>query len=190
MKIFVFAALFLAITSAAQAKIYKWVDENGTTHFTDKVYTEKAKEVNIQGTGINVQKPEGESSQEQVQDSQEKSTGKAIETDRLAPKVKAKHEEKVITEADYRITSGVGKLGADAISISGRINSGPACENMVVTATARNDNGLSATITQQVRKINSYGSTTFSGSAKVSGSGDDYGFWKVDTVTIRCNDFH
>ena len=102
---------------------------------------------------------------------------------------KKKIEEiKTITEADYRISSGVGKLGADIISISGRISSGPRCKDMTVTATATNDNGLSGTITDNVSKTNSYGSTIFEGNAKVSGSAEDYGFWNVETVTVRCND--
>ena len=96
--------------------------------------------------------------------------------------------EKDITEADYRISSSVGKLGADIMSISGRISSGPRCKDMSVTATATNDNGLKATITDNVSKTNSFGSTTFEGNAKVSGSAEDYGFWKVDSVIVRCSD--
>jgi hypothetical protein len=59
---------------------------------------------------------------------------------------------------------------------------------MSVTATATNDNGLKATITDNVNKTNSFGSTTYEGNAKVSGSAEDYGFWKVDSVIVRCND--
>jgi hypothetical protein len=53
---------------------------------------------------------------------------------------------------------------------------------MTVTAIAINDNGLSGTITDNVSKTNSYGSTIFEGNAKVSGSAEDYGFWKVEKV--------
>ena len=188
MKIIVLAALFLVITIMADAKIYKWVDENGTTHFTDKVYTDKAKEVIIQGTGINIQKTEQEAKKSQAHSSQGEVVEKSIKTDLSEAKVKVKNEEKVITEADYRITSSVGKLGGDVISISGRVGSGPVCKNMLVTASAHNDNGLSATITQQTSKSTSHGSTIFEGVSKVNGSGEDYGFWKVEAVTVRCND--
>ena len=66
--------------------------------------------------------------------------------------------------------SSVGKLGADIMSISGRISSGPRCKDMSVTATVTNDNGLKATISDNVSKTNSFGSTIFEGNAKVSGS--------------------
>ena len=75
----------------------------------------------------------------------------------------------VITEEDYRIYSSVGKLGADIMSASGRISSGPRCKDMSVTATATNDNGLKATISDNVSKTNSFGSTIFEDNAKVSG---------------------
>lgn len=96
--------------------------------------------------------------------------------------------EKDITEADYRISSSVGKLGADIMSISGRISSGPRCKDMSVTAMATNENGLKAMINDNISKTNSFGSTIFEGNAKVSGSAADYGFWNVDSVIIRCND--
>lgn len=188
MKQFTLTAIFLVFTFTAHAEIYKWVDENGTIHFTDKVYTEKAREVKIQSTGINVQNTEGETGQEAVQNPQEGATGKAIKTAAPVVRVQAKDEERKISEADYKISSSVGKLGGDVISISGRISSGPVCKNMVVTATARNENGLSAMITQQISKSTSYGSTIYEGVAKVSGSAEDYSFWKVDTVTVRCHD--
>ena len=46
--------LFFLVATLANAKIYKWVDENGSTHFSDKPYSSKAREVQIKGTGITV----------------------------------------------------------------------------------------------------------------------------------------
>lgn len=191
MKKFFILFVFLLFTTAADSKIYKWVDENGSVHFSDKPYSKEAKEINVQGTGISVEKTE-----EQLQAEKERVTEQTRQKQDRNKTSKAKtskaksssDEEKVITEADYRITSGVGKLGADIISISGRISSGPRCKDMTVTATATNENGLSGSIIDNVSKTNSFGSTTFEGNAKVSGSSEDYGFWEVDSVTIRCND--
>ncbi len=59
---------------------------------------------------------------------------------------------------------------------------------MTVTATAKSDKGQSATIKDQIRKPNSFGSTIFEGTTKVSGSGDDFSTWKVDSVKITCSD--
>ena len=191
MKKLLFISVLVLLSTTANAKIYKWVDENGSIHFSDKPYSQDAKEVNVQGTGISVQKSEAvlkaekdreEKRQKEMLRQKEKTKTK------LEPAKDKSEVEKVITEADYRISSSVGKLGADIMSISGRISSGPRCKDMSVTSTATNDNGLKATITDNVSKTNSFGSTTFEGNAKVSGSAEDYGFWKVDSVIVRCND--
>jgi len=191
MKRLLSLAVLVLLATAVNAKIYKWIDENGSVHFSDKPYSQDAKEVKVQGTGISVQKSEAilkyEKAREEERQEEMLRHKEATKTGADATKDKAGSKE-VITEADYRISSGVGKLGADIISISGRISSGPRCNDMTVTAIAINDNGLRGTITDNVSKTNSYGSTIFEGNAKVSGSAEDYGFWKVDKVTIRCND--
>lgn len=190
MKKLALTALFLAITFTAHAEIYKWVDESGSIHFSDKPYSEEAKEFHFKGTGISLDQPEAENKQEQqAEEPQAKQQQKpVVKAKAPAEKVEAKDQEKNITEADYKITSGVGKLGGDVISISGRIGSGPVCKSMTITATAHNDNNLSATVTTHAEKSSSHGSTVFQGVAKVSGSADDRGFWNVDTVKVRCND--
>ena len=191
MKRLLSLAALVLLATAVHSKTYKWVDENGSIHFSDKPYSQDAKEVQVQGTGISVQKSESvlkaEKAREEERQEEMRRHKEATKTKADATKDKS-DSKKVITEADYRISSGVGKLGSDIISISGRISSGPRCNDMTVTAIAINDNGLSGTITDNVSKTNSYGSTIFEGNAKVSGSAEDYGFWKVDKVTIRCND--
>ena len=191
MKKLLFISILVLLSTTANAKIYKWVDENGSVHFSDKPYSQDAKEVNIQGTGISVQKSEAVLKAEKDREEKRKKEmlrKKETTKTKLEPAKDKSEVEKVITEADYRISSSVGKLGADIMSISGRISSGPRCKDMSVTSTATNDNGLKATITDNVSKTNSFGSTTFEGNAKVSGSAEDYGFWKVDSVIVRCND--
>jgi hypothetical protein len=186
MKILTIFAAFLLLTTASHSKIYKWIDENGSVHFSDTPYSQDAKEVNIQGSGITVHKTEKQIKAEKArEDNQQKKATQQKDVTKAKPKPET---EKTISEDDYRISSSVGKLGADIISISGRISSGPRCKDMSVTATATNDNGLKATVTDNVSKTKSFGSTIFEGNAKVSGSAEDYGFWKVDSVTIRCND--
>jgi hypothetical protein len=191
MKKLLFISILVLLSTIANANIYKWVDENGSVHFSDKPYSQDAKEVNIQGTGISVQKSEAVLKAEKDREEKRKKEmlrKKETTKTKLEPAKDKSEVEKVITEADYRISSSVGKLGADIMSISGRISSGPRCKDMSVTSTATNDNGLKATITDNVSKTNSFGSTTFEGNAKVSGSAEDYGFWKVDSVIVRCND--
>jgi hypothetical protein len=190
MKYILLLIVLIASTTAAEAKIYKWVDENGSVHFSDRPYSREAKEIQVRDTVHAVKKTESDSEKEVDSDTvkQQSAQEKNINPQKPTSPEKTKVEKKVITEEDYRITSSVGKLGADIMSISGRISSGPKCKNMSVTATARNDNGLSATVTDNISKPNSFGSTIFNGNAKVSGSEEDYGFWKVDSVVVRCND--
>ncbi len=182
MKQLILIVLLVLLTTAAQAKIYRWVDANGTIHFSDRAYTSEAKEVKIRGSNLTVNNP---TEIVTPQDNQPNNTFKPTGSKQ---KAKEQKKEKVITEADYKVSPSVGKLGNDIISISGRISSGPRCKSMTVTATARNENGLSATITNLTSKSNSYGSTTFEGITKVAGSGEDRGSWDVESVTVRCND--
>ena len=188
MKPLTLLILFILLATSSYATVYKWVDENGSVHFSDKPYSKDAKEIKIQGTGITFEKTEERIKQEQLEKEKKKQQEQTRKP--LAPPRQdtPEQQENIITEADYRIKANVAKLGADIIRISGRISSGPRCKDMIITATAINDNGLSATITAQAKKSNSHGSVTFSENAKVSGSADDFGFWNVDTVTIRCND--
>jgi hypothetical protein len=192
-------AIILAIfVSAAQAKIYRWVDKNGTVHFSDKPYSEEAEEIIVVETGIDLEEaPDAEEAKQPeateppAEKSQSTSKQPSANQADMTTKAAVKEEpveDNIITEADYKITTTIGKLGADLISISGRIGSGPKCYNLTVNVTASNDNGLTATIKDQVRKSSSFGSVTYKGTAKAVGSGEDPGFWRVDSVTVRCND--
>jgi len=194
MKITALAFFLILFTLIAQAKIYRWTDNNGTVHFSDKPYSENAQEIKINETGIELDeasdddKPEQPAATAPVADKPFQKPADKGRTAKSSPVKPEQPEDKPITEADYKITTTIGKLGADLISISGRIGSGPECNDMSVTATATNDNGLTAKIKDQVRKSSSFGSVTFKGTAKAVGSAEDRGFWKVDSVTIRCND--
>ena len=197
MRTIALAILLVIFASAAQAKIYRWVDKNGRVHFSDKPYSEKAEEIIILETGIKLVETPDDEGEEQPTIPEPKTEGSetklnqppANNADRTKKTVKQEpDEDQIITEADYKITTTIGKLGADLISISGRISSGPKCYDLTVVVTATNNNGLTATIKDQVRKSNSFGSVTYKGTTKASGSGEDRGFWKVDSVTVRCND--
>ena len=188
------AVLFVLFTSSAQAKIYRWVDKNGSVHFSDKPYSEDAQEIKINETGIELDEASVDEEQEQpattnpVAEKSIQQPASKDNTTRKDPVKEEQPEDQTITEADYKISTTIGKLGADLISISGRIGSGPKCYDMSVIATATNDSGLTAKIKDQVRKSSSFGSVTFKGTAKATGSAEDRGFWKVDSVEIRCND--
>jgi len=194
MRMTALAVLLVLFASTAQAKIYRWVDKNGTVHFSDKPYSEDAQEIKINETGIELDEASVDEEQEQpvttnsVEEKSLQQPASKDNTTRKEPVKEEQPEDQIITEADYKISTTIGKLGADLISISGRIGSGPKCYDMSVIATATNDSGLTARIKDQVRKSSSFGSVTFKGTAKATGSAEDRGFWKVDSVTVRCND--
>jgi hypothetical protein len=166
-------SVLLATAGNVDARIYRWVDENGSVHFSDTPRSPEAEVVELRPTGISAEGfPEQKSESEPVA--------------RPEP-TKAKQGKAPQKINPYRATASVGKLGADAISIRGRIE-GPSCDDLLVTATARNGNDLSATISDRVSKSNSFGSTIFEGTDSVSGSADDYGFWKIDTIKVECLD--
>ena len=187
--------MLVLFVATAQAKIYRWVDKNGSVHFSDKPYAENAQEIEINETGIEMDEtPDDEGQKQPV------TTPPFPEKPRPAVKKTAINKDaadkqeaagdKIITEADYKVTTTIGILGEDIVSISGRIGSGPECNDLSVTATAINDNGLSAKIRDQVKKSRSFGSVTYKGTAKAAGKRDEdvSGFWKIDSVEIRCND--
>lgn len=149
MKNLIYKALFGALLCLfflapdLEAKIYKWVDDKETVHFSDKPQSGDAKEIKVKSTGISVTGNKEETDSTQAQNVPETPPKN---TKNKTPDPDIYQKPKQITEADYRISSNVGKMGADAIRISGRITSGPRCENLAVEATAQTDTGLSATI--------------------------------------------
>ena len=197
MKRTALAILLAMFATTAQAKIYRWVDQNGSVHFSDKPSAENAREIEIRETGIELEKPADAGAQAQPETPplapenpggaatpSTTDSGKAVEAEPA--------DGQVITEADYQITTSITTLGEDLVSISGRVGSGPKCYDLEVVATAVNDNGLSVRIRDRVRKSGSFGSVTFKGTAKATGEAtgeaDNPGAWQVDGVEVRCND--
>ncbi len=180
MKILIYAILFLAIATTVHAQFFKWVDENGTTHFSDKPHSVNAKAITVKTNGVTYHAPPNQR--------QRVSTRTVTKTTSYAKKVKAPKQRKVISAADYKISGSAGKLGNDVMHVSGRVGKGPVCKDMVIRATARNENGLSASVTERTHLSSSGGSTTFSGEQKVYGSAEDRSFWELASVTVSCND--
>ena len=50
MRIFLLITTFLVFTSSALAGVYKWVDENGEVHFSDKPMSAKAERFEVSST--------------------------------------------------------------------------------------------------------------------------------------------
>lgn len=94
----------------------------------------------------------------------------------------------IIPTSEYSVSTTVRKLGQDYIGISGRIGNGPTCENMQVTALARNESGMKARVVVFTKLSNSSGSTLFEGKKQVKGSNADNSSWSVGKIVIRCFD--
>jgi len=193
MRTTVLAIMLVLFIATAQAKIYRWVDKNGSVHFSDKPSAENAQEIEINETGIEIDEGPAAEGQEQPV-----TPSPSLDSPRNAEELPAINEEttvkkevveeKPVSAGDYKITTAISTLGDDLVSVSGRIGSGPKCYDMSVVATAINENGLTAKIRDQVRKSSSFGSVTFKGTARATGDAEDSGFWKIDSVTISCND--
>jgi hypothetical protein len=179
-KKLVYAMLFLAIATTAHAQFYKWTDENGTTHFSDKPHSNKAKAITVKPNGVTYHAPSNQ--RQRVQ------TRTVTKTTSYTKKAKAPKQRKIISADDYKISTSVGKLGSDVMHVSGRVGKGPVCKDMEIRATARNENGLSASVSERTHLSTSGGSTTFEGSQKVYGSAEDRSFWDVTSVTVTCYD--
>ena len=65
MRTIALAVLLVLFASTAQAKIYRWVDKNGSVHFSDKPYSEDAQEIKINETGIELDEASVDEEQEQ-----------------------------------------------------------------------------------------------------------------------------
>lgn len=180
-KIIIYAVLLLTISTTIQAKLYRWVDENGTTHFSDQPRSEKAQEIYVEPHDVTYHGPLNNKQQTQT---------KSVTTKTIyINKTQKSPQKKIITEDDYRISNTtVGKLGNNVMFLSGRVGDGPVCKNMQINAHAKNENGLSFSITENTRLSSSGGSTTFDGKKKVYGSAEDRGFWDVSNVSVRCLD--
>ena len=67
----------LAFSQPAQAKMYKWVDENGVTHYGDSIpaqYQEKSKEISNRGIVINKGQTPEERKAKEDEEAQQKET--------------------------------------------------------------------------------------------------------------------
>jgi hypothetical protein len=181
MKHLILAVLFLTITTTAHAQVYKWVDENGTTHFSDKPHSGKASEIDVPLNGVTYRGPLNQRQNDQARTI-------TTTTTTYTKKLQAPAQQKIITADDYKITTSVGKLGNDVMSVSGRVGNGPTCKDMRISAYARNENGLSARVSVKTKLSSSSGSTIFQGSKKVNGSAADRSFWKVESVSVHCYD--
>ena len=111
MRTTAFAILLVFFVSAAQAKIYRWVDKNGSVHFSDKPYSDEAEEINIVETGIELDEASDAERVEQPAPTEpptEKSQAKRKQpsadqagTSTQAAAKKEAVEDQTITEADY-----------------------------------------------------------------------------------------
>ncbi len=179
--------LSVCFITVSYGGIYKWVDENGTTHYSDKPTSKQAQKIEIQDKTISYRPSPGEilSARSEKSDLEIKYKNSL---QRQRERAQRKSIPKTITADDYKITTSVSKAADDYMYVSARVGKGPVCKDMLITAFAQNENGLSARAQGRTQLSTSHGSTMFSEKVLVHGSGNNRGAWKVKTVTVSCYD--
>ena len=82
-----FLFLFLTLPVIASAEIYKWTDENGRVHFSDKPVNKSAKEVQLQQQNISTSSENSQMESTPLTDEQRRANqsrlGNSLEVDRI-----------------------------------------------------------------------------------------------------------
>ena len=127
---------------------YKWVDENGSLHFSDRPMSADAQQVQI--SQINTYDYPQTRSDSLAQTS--RSRQQAAPAVRSAQPV-TRHP---ISAADYTITKYALQRGNDVV-LSGRVSSGPVCESLHLSIRAESNKGRSIFETTVVNNVGSGG---------------------------------
>ncbi|MDM8553456.1 DUF4124 domain-containing protein [Desulfococcaceae bacterium HSG7] len=170
--------IFIILSSAASAKMYKWVDEKGVTHYSNTPH-----ELPNAGVEENIEtksnKPVQKIKDGELQDNKKlKSKTTKSKTQKLSAKPTLK------PEAKYNFSSWIIHNNDKIIKVSGRVDGGEPCKQLKVRVYFRSEKGLKKRIECTVN-IGSYGSRVIEGSTP---SNSDERKWHVTDVYTRCLD--
>ncbi len=161
---------FLSIPPVS-AEIYKWRDENGKLHFSDK----------RTGGGASQQVDFFDSKAENV-NREDSKTQVMPNTDQEKSPVKPMATKK-ITAADYNINPVIEKRSGE-LYIYGRLEGGPACPRLTIKFSAQSDKGGALhTLTAVVKNAGSFGSLLYEARTAENREGR----WTISEITAECN---
>jgi hypothetical protein len=127
---------------------YKWVDENGSLHFSDRPMSADAEQISIS--------PINSYDQPQTRPAAVAQTSRAQQ--QAAPAVRSAQPvpRRPISAADYTITKYALQRGNDVV-LSGRVSAGPACKSLHLSLRAESNKGRSVFGTTMVNNVGSGG---------------------------------
>ncbi len=169
----VLAALAMSMSGIAKAAVYRWVDETGQSHFSDRPRPGKDDET------LQLFDSDGGRGEAGGIPARKTSTG----TGRRPPAVR----DKQITANDYRIQVRVDQQG-ELVSFTGRIADGPPCKRLRLTFYAHSNDGLKAAASTAVEDLGRFGSRLFETSDRVKTPSAPFDrSWTVSDIAGLCD---
>lgn len=186
MKTFKIIAIFsflIFISSVSLAKMYKWVDEKGVTHYsnTPQALPSKGVEATVEAKSKGkIQKPESQISKT-IEEPKENENSK---TDTKPSSVKPTPQPTLEPKAKYKFTQWNIDQKGDYVNVSGRVEGGNPCDKLKVDVFLQNEKGNTSHVICTI-KVNSYGSSLLRGKDRVFTKGKR---WTVTDVYTKCLD--
>ncbi len=158
--------------------VYKWVDEQGTIHFSDQPHHSGAEQVKvspIQAYKLPESKPANRS----------QALPGYQPYGQSAPAVR---ETRVISASDYDIFSNARQKDHRTVELSGRVSSGPECQALQLMIRAENNQGRSVSARTVVENVG-WGSSLFE-ATRSSAWRDNTPrpIWRITEITGFCRD--
>lgn len=170
------AAAFLILTFISvvnvSAEIYKYVDENGSVHFSDTPMHQESKKISVFDSDGGKVKSSANAQNVDNNSKQQPSTSE------FQP-----NSNHSITAKDYNISSRAERKG-DYIVVSGRISGGPECDYLTLTFFAHSEDGGIEQLTTVVKNVGSFGSKLFEARTKMYP--EHSGSWYVSSTHATC----
>ncbi|TYO99166.1 uncharacterized protein DUF4124 [Geothermobacter ehrlichii] len=167
----------------SEDQIYRWVDEKGVTHFSNRP-TANAEPVNLKPLNT-ISIPESEQARIDARRAQETRNYLARAQSKVLPQK---------SHASARRTYVIERTSAEQkpkhVELSGRISGGPKCRKLHLTIQARSDRGGAVYARTMVRNAGgSFGSRLFEAKARNYWDGNyPKPAWKITRIDFTCLD--
>lgn len=159
--------ILLVLAAPAVGEIYKWTDEKGKLHFSDRPPHVEAEKVSLfQNDGIKPLPREP------------KQTKTAV-----LPRTK-KEKPKELRAEDYQINFSAGQRG-DELTVSGRIGNGPECPNLKVSVRVQDERGTRKTVTGVVGNVG-YGRSDLLDARTTVAPRSARNDWTITDIDVYC----
>lgn len=159
------AILLVACVGSSGAEIYRWIDERGEVHFSDRPVHPAAEEVTVfDNESVSVPVREG--------------------TPQPDPPARRESGKKLISAEDYQISAALQQKG-DYVYLSGRVSGGPPCKVLLLDVFGHNSAGVSVHIIDRADNLGGFMSDLLEGKKRLKTpvSADR---WEITSIRARC----